>query len=547
MLKELRIRNLAIVDSLTISFEPGLNVITGETGAGKSIIVNALELLLGGRGSSDFIRAGADEAWTEASFELESCVLLDNLGIPYDDGVIVKRVLNKSGKGRAYINDSIVTIQSLSSLGEGLVDLHGQHEQQSLLSTSTQRSVIDSFGALNGLLSDVKGLFEKYQELNSAISEIKTQQREREQRIDMLRYQINEIDAAGLKAEEKAALLAEKTVLSNLTHLRSLSETAFALLKDEDGSVLEKLSSTARLIGEINSIDGASGELLRMLEEAENILMESVNSLRALKERYDCDPERLNDVESRLALIERLERKYGEGTEGILDYRMRSEEELRNLEGLLERYEDIEKELGLTYSLLMEKSACLSDERKKTAAIIEDALKGVLTELAFNTPEFKIDFSPAEPSSSGMDRVEFLFSANPGQPPRPLNRVASGGELSRVMLALKSIFADIDDVGILIFDEVDVGIGGKTADAVARRLKDLSRRHQVVCITHLPQIASRADNHLLVTKREIKENVAVSVETLDKDERLKELARMMSGSITDTSLRHAEELLIQAE
>ena len=542
MLRELRIRNIAIVESLDVTFKEGLNAVTGETGAGKSLIVNAIELILGGRASADQIRAGAEEAWIEALFEVEDAPLPQTI-TPTPDGVVLKRVISRSGKNRAYINDSLVTLQGLAAFGRETVDLHGQHEHQSLLSASVQRRLLDSFGGLTGLAEEVGGLYSRYQGLRERIREIRERSRERAQRIDLLRYQIGEIEAAGLRRGEKEELLREREILSNLSHLRHLTGSAFALLKEEEGSVTEKLGELRKLISELNRIDGSAGELQGVLNEADALLQDAAHTLRSLAESYDSDPGRLDEVLSRLSLIETLERKYADDVEGILRYREEAASELEELETLQEGAGGIEAELGEVERELKERVRTLSRERRKTAARIEALMKEVLTELAFSRPEFRVEVSEAPLSSTGVDRVEFLFSANPGQPPRPLRKVASGGELSRVMLALKGIFADVDEVPVLVFDEVDAGVGGRTAESVGRRLQGLSGRHQVICITHLPQIASRAAHHILVAKEEMPDGVAVQVKALDREERVREVARMLSGSVTESSLRHAEELL----
>jgi DNA repair protein RecN (Recombination protein N) len=543
MLRELHIRNFAIVDHLRLTFSDGLNVITGETGAGKSLIVNAIDLILGGRARTEQIRSGSDEARIEAFFEIRDNAVCDEMGINCDEGLIVKRVITKGGKSRAYLNESMVTVQALSSLGDGLVDLHGQHEHQSLLSPSVQRNIIDKFGRLDPLVKKLGELYSRYQSLSRTIRDSREREREREQRIELLRYQVSEIESAGLREGEKEELLKEKAILSNIANLKYLSETAFAILRDEEGSVLEKLAMVTKSVEEINRFDRSSDELLRILKDAEAILQDAGDTLREIKERYDCDPARLDEVESRLALIEGLERKYGGGIAEILSYREKAVKELEGLETEDERLSMMETEMKEVHQLLMQKADELSEKRKKTAGKIERAIKRLLTELAFGHPDFRIDIAEIPVTSTGKDRVEFLFSANPGQQPRPLSRIASGGELSRVMLALKNIFAEVDRVPVLIFDEVDAGVGGMTADYVGQRLKMLSGQHQVICITHLPQIASRADNHICIKKEFGGEGVAVSVKVLNDEERIREIARMLSGSVTDSSLRHAEELV----
>ncbi len=367
MLRELRIRDFAIVDNLSLTFGEGLNVITGETGAGKSIVVDAVELLLGGRASSDVVRAGAEEASIEAFFEMSGNPLLDSLGIDADDGVIVRRVVSRASRSRAYLNDSLVTVQTLSAFGRGLVDLHGQHEHQSLLSPAVQRALVDSFGRLEGLVREVGELYRRYRDLHATLAEIKEKARERAQRIDLLRHQIGEIDAAALRPGEKEALLEEKTVLSNLTRLRSLGESAFSALKDDEGSVMEKLSRLLDDLEELARIDPSASEVLRVLRDAEAIVVDAAHSLREIKERYDTEPQRLEEVESRLALIESLQRKYGDTPEEILSYREEAAAELETLEGIEEREGEMGKEMEEVHAVLMEKAGVLSVRRRETA------------------------------------------------------------------------------------------------------------------------------------------------------------------------------------
>lgn len=543
MLQELRIRNFAIVDLLRITFGEGLNVITGETGAGKSLLVNAIDLILGGRARSDFIKEGADEAWIEAFFEADHLSALDSLGISSDGELLIKRMISRSGKSRAYINDSPVTIQTLSSLGNSLVDLHGQHEHQSLLSTAVQRTIVDSFGGLEDSVKKVGEEHEEFQTLQNSLTVLKEKSRQKEERVDLLQYQIDEIDSAALQPDEKKGLVEEKSILSNLTSLRGYSEESFSLLKDADGSVLENLGRTIRLIEDLNRIDTTSEELLRIMRDAEAMLQDAGHTVRELKEKYDCDPVRLEDIESRLALIDSLERKYGPGIDAILAHRADASTELEELQDYDQRLSEMEAKLQEIDTKLSESAEGLSRERKKKSMDIEKKIKKLLSELAFSHPDFKIKVSEAPISSTGIDRVEFLFSANPGQPPMPLKRIASGGELSRVMLALKNIFASVDRIPVLIFDEVDAGVGGKTADSVSIRLKRLAEKHQVICITHLPQIASRANNHIFIDKQHDDGGVTVNACRLDHDERVKEVARMLSGEVTESSLKHAADLI----
>lgn len=545
MLKELRIRNLAIIDNLSIRFAPGLNVLTGETGAGKSIIVDSLGLALGERAQTDMIKAGKEDASVEAFFEIVAHPLLEQIGITSKDAIILRRNMSSAGKSRAYINDTIVNIQSLSEIGRTLVDIHGQHEHQSLLSTENQRILLDLYGKLHDKRAEVETMFYEVQSLKKELAELKVNIKERAHRIDLLRFQINEIDSASLRTGEKEMLEEERVILSNLYKLNELTETAYGILYESEGACIEKLSSVITKLKEMSSIDASVNETLHLLESALPLLEDASISLRGYKEKYDLNPRRLEHIEERLENIKKLEKKYGEGIDEILRYRNDAEKELISLGQADEKTDMLESQLKEKEEVLLQTAVQLSEKRKKTTEEISLAVVKILKELAFEKAEFSIDIKPAPLSSSGIDTVEFLFSANPGEPLKPLSKVASGGELSRVMLALKSILAEVDKIPVLIFDEVDAGIGGRTADNLGMKLKKLARTHQVICITHLPQIASTADLHLLVEKSQKKDSVDIKIRELSRDERKAEIARMLSGKITDVSLKHAGELLEQ--
>lgn len=543
MLKELRIKNLAIIDDIRIRFEFGLNVLTGETGAGKSIIVDALGLALGDRAQSDMIKTGKDEAAVEAFFEISDHHLLKEMGISSDEGIMVRRNLSSSGKSRAYINDSIVSIQSLSELGRSLVDMHGQHEHQSLLSSENQRTIIDFYGKLQDKRAEVEELFHEVQLLKKELAELKANVKERAHRIDLLSFQINEIDSASLKPGEKDSLEEERGILSNLSKLTESAEIAYSLLYEAEGSCIENLSVVVSKLKDMASIDPGIKETLNIIESAMPLLKDGAMSMRRYKEKYDLDPKRIETVEERLETIKRLEKKYGEGIDEIISYRNKADKELSELSSTDEKTDIIEGQLKDKEDLLLKMAVQLSEQRKKTALELSKSVEKVLGELAFEKARFSIEVSPAQLCSHGIDSIEFQFSANPGETLKPLSKVASGGELSRVMLALKSVLADVDRIPVLIFDEVDAGIGGRTAESVARKLKGLAKTHQVICITHLPQIASAADFHIMTEKYQKKDGVGVKVKELSADERRSEIARMLSGKITDTSLKHAGELL----
>ncbi|HAM51518.1 MAG TPA: DNA repair protein RecN [Nitrospiraceae bacterium] len=543
MLRQLRIKDFAIIDDLMIRFEPGLNVLTGETGAGKSIIVDALGLALGERAQSDMVRTGKRETVVEAFFETTEHPMIDRLGIPMEEGIILRRTLLSSGKSRAYINDTMVNVQTLLEFGRSLVDIHGQHEHQSLLSTENQRALLDAYGKLIRERLEVERLFSAVQSMKKEISHLTANTREKVQRIDLLMFQIQEIDSSSLKQGEKEVLGEERNILANLAKLKELTNAAYSVLYSEDGSLSERLSSAVSMLRDVSQVDQGIAEILALLESAKPLIEDASSSLRSYRERYDSDPDRLVVVEDRLDFIKRLERKYGEGIDEILRYREDADEELRGLTLSDERLKALEGSLSLQEKLLYEKAAELTDLRRKVSGRIAAVVKSILKELGMEKAEFTIEIKPDHLSSTGMDSVEFLFSANEGEPPKPLRRTASGGELSRVMLAVKETLAEVDRIPVLIFDEVDAGIGGRAAASVGMRLKSLARRHQVLCITHLPHIAAMADYHMVIEKIQKKDGVSVTVKEASREGREEEIARMLSGTITDISRKHARELL----
>lgn len=543
MLQQLRIKDFAIIDDLTIKFRSGLNVLTGETGAGKSIVVDAFGLALGERAQTDMIRTGRNETIIEAFLDMPAHPLLEQLGIPSDDGIILRRNLSSTGKSRAYINDTMINVQTLLAVGVTLVDIHGQHEHQSLLSTDNQRIMLDAYAKLTELSSAFGKLFHEVQSIKAMLSKSRSDIRERNERIDLLRFQINEIDSASLKSDEKEKLIEEKAILSNLAKLNELTDLAHSLLYSGEGSVQDKLSSAHSAIKEISAIDNSAAEVLDLIDGARPLIDDATISLRRYKDRYDVDPDRLEEIEERLDLIRKFEKKYGEGIDSILAFRENAARELEGLTLSDERLQDIEKTLAAKEMQLNEEAFNISIMRKEAAERLEAEIISALKELALEKAEFRVVVRECPVSSAGIDNIEFLFSANKGEPPKSLSKTASGGELSRIMLALKETFAEVDKIPVLIFDEVDAGIGGRTAESVGISLKKLSKKHQVLCITHLPQIAAMADHHIVIEKVEKKGGVSVKVIEPSQKEREQEIARMLSGKVTDISVKHARELI----
>jgi len=550
MLKELRIRNLAIIDDLTVRFDRGLNILTGETGAGKSIIIDALGLALGARAQSDLIKSGEKEASVQVFFDMALPSSIADLGLDPSEGLLLRRVITSGGKSRAYLNDNMVTLQTLAELGKSLVDIMSQHEHQSLLFPDNQRRLLDICGRLQPEVEKISALFAEARELGREFDALSEKIKERTGRLDLLRFQVDEIKTADPQPAEKEELEKERLVLGNLTKLTSLTNEAYATLYESEGSCLEQLSKVRSQLAEMTAIDSRIEDVAKTIESAIPLVEDVSIALRGFRDKYELDPARLEFIEDRLEIIHSLEKKYRGNIDAVLSYRSKAEEEIRGLEETDNRLAELEKQLAASEEELEKAAALLSAKRAKTARKLETLIEESLNDLAFGSPRFRIEVRQETGSDGkirkgpyGSDIVEFLFTANPGEPLRPLAKIISGGELSRVMLALKSILADLDSIPILIFDEVDAGIGGRTAESVARRLKLLSGSHQVICITHLPQIASSGDLHLKIEKKTSRDRTSVSVRELGGEERANEIARMLSGSITDISLKHAGELL----
>ncbi len=559
MLRELRIRNLAIIDDATANFEKGLNVLTGETGAGKSIIIDALCLSLGDRASGEIIRSGEKEAVVEAFFDVQpkllnplSRRLLQDIGIDINDGIILKRILSAQGKSRAYINDSMVNVQTLSEISRSIIDVHGQYEYQSLLSSENQLDMLDAYG---GLLFERQGFSAVYEALNllkQQISGLLEKEKERAQRLDILRFQINEIKTADLKIGEEEELTEELKILSSASLLTELANQAYEALYSSDAACITNLSKILHSLKEISHIDVRAGEALKSAEEALPLLEEAAYFLRDYKDSLNFNPERLEDIQDRLELIKGLKKKYGSAVQEILDYKEKGLRELDELQHSEEKLGALSTELKSLKNRLTEKAQQLSKKRSTTAKKIEQQVVSELSKLSMPDTKFSIQITHEagddtrdgfKANSKGIDKVEYLISPNIGEELKPLSKIASGGELSRVMLALKGILAKEDKIPVLIFDEIDAGIGGRAAETVGQKLKSLSATHQIICITHLPQIASYADTHLKIEKKVKLKRTTVEVRIIEKEERTMEIARMLSGDDSEVSIKHAKEML----
>jgi DNA repair protein RecN (Recombination protein N) len=561
MLKELSIKNLAVIESVRVLFEPGLNVLTGETGAGKSILIDALTLLLGHRATTDVIRTGADSATVEAIFSLpRSDALvrrLAELGFPLEqEELILRRELSRAGRNRAYLNDSPATLAVMAEVGEALVEIHGQHETQALLRAARHTDLLDDFSDLLAERHSVAAGHEEWFACTKELEELRAAARERAQRQDLYQFQVREIDAAALHPGEEEALREERRRLQHAERLTEGTAQAYALLAGENSSALGQGERAQGLLREMAKLDPGLDRIVQDLEATLIPLDDVTQSLRAYRGKIEVDPGRLEELDRRLDELTRLKRKYGDTVEAILTLRNEAARALEAIGEGEERAEALERRLEALVPELTAAALTLSRRRKEAARKLESLIAREIHELGMAKARFQVQLSqepavPDAPSANGsrvtargVDLVEFLIAPNPGEEPRPLARIASGGELSRIMLALKVVLAATDQVPVVIFDEVDAGIGGRTADTIGRKLHQVARGRQVISVTHLPQIACYADHHLQVEKRIRAGRTAVGVVPLSGQERIQEIARMLGGeSVTEASLRHAKELL----
>jgi DNA repair protein RecN (Recombination protein N) len=551
MLTDLTIKNIAIIDTLQIAFKPGLTVLTGETGAGKSIIIDAVGLVMGNRASSDLIRSGEEEATVEAIFDISALPKvkeqLAEAGFDCDDELLVKRSISRAGKNRIYLNGGMGTLALLGDITRCLINIYGQHESQTLLRPENQLALLDAFAGTAAVRDRFTEIFRQQQDVRERLEHLDEQERESARRIDLLAFQSTEIAEAGLKAGEESELEDQRQILASAGKLGSVSSEAFELLYGGDGAILGQLRRISASVKEIAAIDHTLGELATALDNSYLQLEDAAIELRDYASRIESDPATLQLIDDRLDLIGRLKRKYGSTVEEILAFKEQIDTELEELHGLEHDRRNLEAERERLTIEVNARGAELTSRRTAGAATLklsleaeahQLAMKGAIIEAALETL--------AEPRSTGFERVEFLFSPNPGEPPRPLARIASGGELSRLMLAFKQVLPE-GDVPTLIFDEVDTGISGATSELVGRKLKNVAGRQQVLCITHLPQVASCAHHHLRIAKQVRDNRTTTSVAHLNSADRTREIARLLAGEkITDSAVTHAAEMLRSA-
>jgi len=550
MLIELRIRNFAVADDVTVSLAGGLNVLTGETGAGKSILVDALSLLLGERASSDDVRAGTDRAVIEAVFDVSGradlIARVDELGLPVEEGLLIlRREVQAEGRNRAWVNGSPSTATVVGELGSRLVDLHGQHEHQTLLSRTAQREMLDSLAGATAVAARVLAAYERLREARARLDAHLDRVRELESRGDFLRFQLGEIEEAGIEPGEDERLRDESARLEHSKELAEAAGRAYDVLYGGDDTVSDRLADVRHELRQAARIDPALEDLATLVDEAYHATVEAGRASNRYGDGIEMDPDRLAELQHRLDTLFRLKRKYGPELEDVLATADRLREEVAELDHAEADASGMEQEVARAETALADVAAELSAARTSGASRLRSSVEELLPELGMSGAVFDIRLESLEHiGPGGAERVEFLVSLNPGFPPRSLSKVASGGELSRVMLALKTVLAEVDFVPTLVFDEIDAGIGGEVATAVARKLERLGEAHQVFVITHLPQLASRAAEHHFVRKADAGGVAATRVERLEGDARIREIARMLGGDPeSEASRDHARELL----
>jgi len=549
MLTDLIIKNFAIIENLHVTFGSGFNVLTGETGAGKSIIIDAVNLLLGGRARGEIIRTGEEEAAVEAVFNLRKdhpvVKELIAVGLDSDGDFLVRRIISRSGKNRIFINGSPVTLTQLRELTSELVNIYGQHEHQNLQRTETHLKLLDNFAGLGEMLANYRAVFLSYQQLQKKLNQLNLEERERRQRLDMLAFQQQEISNVNLVPGEDDELERERSILQHAEKLTAAAVGGYESLYAGENAACEKISTLATQLVSLRDIDPQLGALAKSLQDHLYGLEDIATELRGYADNLDFEPQRQQHVEDRLALLSSLKSKYAPTITELIEYLELITAERDDLNQIEGRREQLQEQLQREHELLLDSGKRLSHQREKGAIRLADIVKQELAELAMEKADFSIHFTPlVEPSVDGLESGEFYLSANLGEEAQPLAKIASGGELSRIMLALKRSVPGGDGVETLIFDEVDAGIGGEAATAVGEKISRLGTRMQVLCVTHLPQVAAFADRHYLVAKETAAGRTITQLNLLNSETRIAEMARMLGGShVGEKTLVHAHELI----
>jgi len=561
-LSELYIKNFAIIEELTIDFQAGFTVITGETGAGKSIIINAMNLTLGEQADISMIRSGYEKAIIKTTIELDDDSELikqfcDQNEIPIQKKLVIERKLYSSGRSRAWINDENVNISTLKKLGNELIDLHGQHHHQALLNQDNHQPYLDGFGDYDDLLAKVEQSWDKLERLREKKNNLMEKHQLLQEKKDLWQFQYEEIEEIGPKEEEYEKLKQEKSLLENAEEIYTISNQLVDKLYEGETSFYNNIDEVITKIKDLNDIQGEFGDYLQRLRESKYLFQEISNSLSDFTDGIEVNPQRLDQVNERIYELEKLMKKYGDSLQEVLEYKQEIKEKLEQDQGLEKKIDQIEERIDQARETYVEKALKLTQKREKWAHKFEKELENILARLGIEGAKFEVKIEQKENSQgikiedktyradkSGIDQIEFMISTNPGEPLMPLTSIVSGGEVSRIMLAIKSILAEKDRIPILIFDEIDTGISGKIGRIVGEEIKKLSRSHQILCITHLGQIAGLGDDHLAVRKVSTNGRSKTVICRLEKEQRAEEIASMIGGrDITDSALAQARQLL----
>ncbi len=553
MIRSLHIKNLATIEEIDLPLQEGFTILTGETGAGKSIIIDGIRLVLGEKGSPDKIRTGTKETSVEVIFPFHQKMTDFREYFPEsDEEMLVQRRVSARGTGKAYINGTLVPNRRLKETGEKLVDIYGQNDHVFLLNLDFQLNYLDDYADASSIKKDVSQQAKEFKKISKEKKDLENREREREQRLDFLEFQIKEIEKARLKRGEEEELHSARNILKNAEKIGSLVEKALSISYHQDNSITSLLAQLRNAVHDLVDFDKTFKETEESINQFSITIQEFSDFLLKFKEKQETAPEKLEELEERLSQIEKLKRKYGSNVDEILTYLEKAKQEYDELSTSQEKLADLEKEIERVFNQYKIHAEKLSQTRKTSAIILERNVEKEISLLGMKKARFKIRIESFPPSPDSMDRVkesgteevEFLLSPNPGEELRPLRKIASGGELSRVMLALKTIGKETETLKTMIFDEIDSGIGGKTAEFVALKLKKLSNTHQIICITHLPQIASFATHHYKIDKKIDKERTFTTIKKLSFKERITEVARLLAGShITETTLKNAQEML----
>ncbi|MCI8403466.1 MAG: DNA repair protein RecN [Clostridia bacterium] len=553
MLNSLSIKNVAVIDNLTVDFHNGVSVLTGETGAGKSIIIDSINMILGDRANKELVRYGTDKAVVQAVFDVTKpvCRLLEENDIDTDDGqIIITRQVTCEGKSSARINGMAVTLNILREIADELINIHGQHDNQALLTPSKHIAFLDAYAGDGEYIADYREILKRKREIEKKLASLEMDEQEKMQKIDLLEYQVNEIKKASLVKGEDDDLKEQREIYANAEQITNSVNKAYQNIYggDDIQSAYDGISIAVDALSGISDLNPQLRSMYDSLSAVMYSLEDTAHEIKDFGDTVEFDEQTLNDIEERLDMISRLKRKYGGSIESILDYLAKSQRKLDDIRLSDEKTEELQAELKEVTELLRKKGDILSKLRKESAYTLENGIEQALHELNMEKASFSVEIeNDGSFYENGMDRVEFLISANPGEPLKPLVKIASGGELSRVMLAIKSILANSDAVDTLIFDEIDTGVSGRAAMSIAKKLSAIGRSKQVICITHLPQLTAAADNHYLIQKDTDGEMAATTLKELDDDGRELELARIIDGGeVTELAMKHAKEMLSNA-